>query len=115
VHRIALEVKIGRSLVGDECALHACDNRIYCNPNHLFLGTRLENVQDRAKKGRNGDISGMKNAMCVTSTGQSMMIREEWQRGKISQRALAMKYRLSKGTIWNIINGNHWTKSDQTK
>ena len=32
--------------------LHKCDNRICCNPNHLFLGTNLDNVKDKISKAR---------------------------------------------------------------
>jgi len=32
---------------------HTCDNRICCNPEHLFLGTAADNASDRDTKGRN--------------------------------------------------------------
>lgn len=33
---------------------HRCDRPSCCNPNHLFPGTQVENMQDSANKGRNG-------------------------------------------------------------
>ena len=48
-HQVAWVLTYGNIPIG-KCVLHKCDNMKCCNPNHLFLGTRQTNMQDRDKK-----------------------------------------------------------------
>ncbi len=36
----------------DNCILHRCDNPPCCRPDHLFVGTRHDNIVDMMEKGR---------------------------------------------------------------
>ena len=50
-HRIAWALTKGPIPSGLD-VLHHCDNPPCCNPDHLFVGTRSDNMQDMVRKGR---------------------------------------------------------------
>lgn len=56
-HRIAWELAFGAIPEGVR-VLHTCDQRACVNPEHLFLGTQLDNMADCKAKGRNARGAG---------------------------------------------------------
>lgn len=52
LHREALASKLGRPIAPGMDACHACDNRACVNPEHLYEGTRKQNMADCTARGR---------------------------------------------------------------
>ena len=77
-HRLAWILKNGEITKG-LCVLHKCDNKLCCNPNHLFLGTRGDNNKDRARKGRSARGSLSPRSKLVES--QVLEIRKRYRKG----------------------------------
>lgn len=51
-HRAMYELANQQEVPKDLCVCHTCDNPRCVNPDHLWVGTHKENMQDRDKKGR---------------------------------------------------------------
>lgn len=62
-HRWIYEQEVGPIPVGMDCC-HKCDVRLCVRPEHLFVGTRSDNMRDCADKGRNSRIGKSLQTHC---------------------------------------------------
>lgn len=102
-HRYSYQLHKG--LIGNLCVLHTCDNPRCVNSNHLFLGTKVDNSQDRDKKDR-GCLPYQvgKSRKLVLSNEQVKEIRIKYASGDYTYRELVDKYHVSFCPIYNAIN-----------
>ena len=105
-HRIAYELTHGRIIEKDTYVLHKCDNRLCCNPKHLFLGTQQDNMNDMIKKGRSVKCSHPNNKYGSKITIKDKRMICLLYKNKIAtQKELAFKFDLSESRISYIVNG----------
>lgn len=93
------------------CVCHKCDNPRCVNPDHMFLGTHLDNVRDKISKGRCGHTGarGALNGAVKVRDVPVEQIKQLKAEGK-TVREIGPMFGLSKSTISNIINGKHWSE-----
>jgi len=115
-HRVSWELANGP--IPDKIdVLHRCDNPPCVRPDHLFLGTQLENNRDCIKKGR--AIAGRANRKLTPE--QVREIRENYsltthpiknahrgQPNPNSQMSLAKKYHVTRELIRETVKGRNW-------
>jgi hypothetical protein len=90
------------------CVLHKCDNPPCFNPEHLFLGTKLDNARDMISKGRVGRRAFNRAKL---SEKNVIEIRYIWKKGRTTQRKLAAKFGVSFQHISAIVNNKQWIKA----
>ena len=104
-HRLAYEFKFGPIPEGMQ-ALHKCDNPKCCNPDHIFIGTPMDNVADCIQKGRRRIPKGESHYMAKLSNLQVEEIRRMYPEFKKSRKTqtLADNFGISKGHVFSIVH-----------
>lgn len=94
--------------------LHKCDIRFCVNPNHLFLGTQLDNMRDCATKGRikNVPMWGEENPMAKLTQEDVFKMRKIRDEGGHSYRRIADQFNVSSMTAYRAIKKQSWSKDD---
>ena len=84
---------------------HTCDNRSCINPEHLFLGTHQDNMDDMVRKNRGYKGVGVHNPRAKITPKQVREIRASGE----STKVLAERYGLSPHYVPKIKRGVRWT------
>ena len=103
-HRVSYQNYNGD--VGDMQVLHRCDNPRCVNPEHLFLGTNLDNRQDSYDKGRGN--TGSRNGNAVLNEEKVSEIRKLWKTGNYIKAELSRKFKISPSVIGGLVESKGW-------
>lgn len=107
-HRYSWESVNGSVPVGfDIC--HTCDNRRCVRPDHLFAGTRRDNMLDMVEK-RRQQCGERHYAARLTADGVRK-IRADVASG-VDRHAVAAEHDVSYSTVTNIVTRHRWNSVD---
>lgn len=101
-HRLSYKLFIDKNLDSGLDVCHTCDNRSCVNPDHLFVGTRKENMSDMSLKGRG---AGYHRKHLKEAHVQE--IRQRLNSGH-SPRQIANQTGVAYSTIVNISSGKSY-------
>jgi len=85
--------------------LHKCDNRKCCNPEHFFLGSYSDNMQDAYRKKRKQPARGAAHSNAKLTEKQVATIRQVYRERRATQTKLATKYGVSQAAISLVVRG----------
>ncbi len=114
-HRVAWELTNGKIPPG-MVICHKCDNPPCCNPDHLFLGTHLDNMADAKNKGRNSHgpvMYGSHHPLSKLTEKDVQDIIKDYvptprKKSDNNIPALAKRYGVARSLIHRIIKGKSW-------
>lgn len=107
-HRVSWEIHHGPIPPGFH-VLHKCDNKGCVRPDHLFLGTHDDNMQDMKRKGRahGPAMSGDSNGAAKLTDAQAHELLSLKSQGW-SNILLAKKFGISRPQVSRIVSGASW-------
>lgn len=83
---------------------HRCDTRCCVNPDHLFLGTPLDNMQDMIAKGRQDFPAGQRHSHAKLTDADVIAMRMSGLNSTDAGRAFGV----TDSAASQILNGHRW-------
>ena len=106
VHRLSAHHWLGLDLSGDTVVRHKCDNPPCFNPDHLELGTQLDNVNDMVERGRwaggdkRRDICPKGHPLAGRNELKTRIGRRCRECSRVSNRAYYQRRKSREGAFW---------------
>jgi hypothetical protein len=104
-HRMAWELTYG-PIPDGQCVLHKCDNRSCVRPDHLFLGTRGDNIKDAVSKGR--QCRGEGKSMAKLTDDSVRAFRARYAAGGVTIGELADEAGIHLQTMYLALKRRTW-------
>lgn len=106
-HRVAWELTHG-PIPDGMFILHHCDNPRCVRPDHLFLGSQLDNMRDRSAKGRAARLRGELQGGAKLTWEKARQIRILYATGDITQDQLATRFNVGPTAIYDVLRNHTW-------
>lgn len=106
-HRVTYELFVGPIPDGMHVC-HRCDNPPCCHPDHLFLGTPADNMNDKVAKGRARGARGEASPLTPLTEDDVREIRRLYSTGDYTTRSLAARFGIAGPNIWKIVRRITW-------
>lgn len=110
-HRLAMHLFRDFDLSSKLCVLHRCDNPPCCNPDHLFVGTVLDNTRDMWRKGRGPKHPTGENAYTAKLTHASVLKIFKLLDEGMEQKKIAAMFNISRCHVTELKQGLYWDKA----
>lgn len=105
-HRMSWQFAHGEVPAG-MFVLHQCDNPPCVNPDHLFIGSKLDNARDRDAKCRRAAPIGVLNGRAKLTEDDVLKIRQRRSEGA-KRKQLAQDFGVSLAAIKHVLGKSTW-------
>lgn len=110
-HRFSWEIVNGKIPDG-MCVCHKCDNPLCVNPDHLFLGTKADNVHDMISKKRSAKNvwtkPGEGHVNSKLTNDDVLKIRGIYAAGNITMEKLGEAFGVTAANICSVVLRKTW-------
>lgn len=83
--------------------MHGCDNKLCCNPNHLFPSTQSENVYEQHRKGRRKVKRGEQHDAAAVTDKVAKEIYDLYHTQKVTMQSVGDMYGVSRAVVEGIV------------
>lgn len=111
-HRLSYKVYNGK-LDDKLLVLHKCDVPACINPDHLYMGTYKNNMEDCVRRGRFASRDRKPNAKLKSTDIQT--IKNLYFAEKLTHKEIAHVYKVSIRLIGDVVNEKRWSNKCQVQ